>query len=92
MFDWIRKWRRPKLADGSQYVEDTDSGKLYIEMAKHCPDCKTKPPRYMAGPSGGLSTNVFCGDCGAGYNITPMVEVASPVGRNERYIVKKEDA
>lgn len=67
--------------DGSRYVENTDGGRLYIEMKKWCPDCH-HCPQYYQGPSGGISTNVFCGNCGQGYNITPMVETAERIGKN----------
>lgn len=81
---------RPALKPGVQYVDETESGKLYIEMGKWCPECHHKPPRYMEGPSGGMSTNIFCGDCGAGFNITPVVEIAEPIGKQERYITKEK--
>lgn len=81
--------RRPKLPLGEQYVDETLSGKLYLEMAKWCPDCHHKPPRYMEGPAGGCCVNIFCGDCGAGFNITPIIEIAERIHKDECYILKE---
>jgi hypothetical protein len=96
MFAFIKKWFgkpekaiRPKLPSGQQWVDETESGKLYIEMEKRCPDCHHNPPRYMEGPSGGISTNVFCGNCGAGFNVTSVVEIAERIEKDERYIQKE---
>lgn len=89
MLSFIKKWFRPALPPGECYIDETESGKLYIEMRKWCPDCHHVPPRYYEGPSGGVCVNIFCGDCGAGFNITPIVEVAERIGKQERYICKE---
>lgn len=86
---WPKK-RRPKLREGEQYVDETDSGKLYLELWKRCPTCHTKPPVYMAGPSGGANQNIFCSYCGQGYNICEMVEIAEVIHKDEKYIQKQE--
>lgn len=54
-------------------------------LAKICPDCKHYPVVLYEGPSGGMSTNVFCGNCGHGYNITPMMQRAEDIGINLNY-------
>lgn len=92
MFEIIRMLfnKRPSLPPGERYVDETDEGKLYIEMQKWCPDCHARPPQYMTGPSGGMSTNIFCANCGAGFNITPIIEIADRIGKNERYITREK--
>lgn len=82
--------QRSALPPNQRYVDETDEGKLYIEVKKRCPDCHAEPPRYMRGPSGGLSTNIFCAICGAGFNVTPMIEIAERIGKDERYITMEE--
>jgi hypothetical protein len=88
MFSWFKKKLRPSLPDGQQYVDETDGGKLYLAMMKRCPECKRGPVKYFEGPHGGACVNIFCGYCGQGYNITPMVEVAEKIHRDEKYIEK----
>jgi hypothetical protein len=83
--------RRRRLLEGEQYVEDTPQGKLYLAMMRRCPSCELRPPRYLEGPSGGLSTNVFCERCGQGYNITPAVGIAELIHRDTRYVIKREN-
>lgn len=34
-----------------------------------CPDCDQRG--FDAGPRGGLSQNIFCRSCGAGFNVAP---------------------
>jgi len=36
-----------------------------------CPDCKVEG-QILAGPRGGMSQNVKCGNCGSEFNITPF--------------------
>jgi hypothetical protein len=93
---WLRKrldrrrLMRVSLSDGGeQYVEDTPEGKLYEALQSQCPSCKARPPRYIEGPSGGMSTNIFCERCGQGYNITPMVGIAEMIHKDARYIIKE---
>lgn len=70
-------------------VEETDGGKLFRDiMERGCLECGTRDD-YVEGPSGGLSTNIFCARCGAGYNITPLVGIAERIGSNPRYIDPK---
>lgn len=35
-----------------------------------CPDCYTRN-RWQGGPTAGLCTNIYCGACGAGFNVGP---------------------
>jgi hypothetical protein len=68
-------------------IDQTPMGRLYLEMEDHCPDCRKRPPSYREGPSaGGISTNIFCADCGAGFNITPVIQIAERIGVNRFYI------
>lgn len=87
MLGFLRKLFRPDLSNDEQYVEDTDKGKLFNEMRGQCPDCKLKPPVWLEGPSGGMCINIFCGRCGSGFNITPVVQIAERIGTNPRYIL-----
>lgn len=50
-----------------------------------CPACRTHPIKLYEGPSGGMSTNVFCNNCGQGYNLTPMIEIAERISVNMAY-------
>jgi hypothetical protein len=69
------------------FVNETAGGKLYAAMMRKCPSCGLNPPEYMKGPSGGMSTNIFCGKCGEGYNITPIIQSAEKIGKQVRYIL-----
>lgn len=81
------EWVTHDLVTGKQTrTKDTDKGKVYAIIAKgECPDCRSKKGFYK-GPSGGMSTNVFCGNCGQGFNITPMIGTAEWIHKDERYI------
>lgn len=50
-----------------------------------CADCDHNPIELYEGPSGGASTNVFCSNCGQGYNFTAMLNRAEKIGRNMHY-------
>lgn len=55
-------------------LRETPAGKLGAKIAKGiCPDCGSKKGFYK-GPSGGMSTNIFCAnsECRSGFNFTPM--------------------
>lgn len=71
------------LIDGKHTpVRLTDEGKLYALIAANkCPDCGSAG--FWAGPSGGLSQNIFCRnkDCRSGFNVTPMVGIADRIGK-----------
>lgn len=62
-------------------VEETDQGKLFAIIASgKCPDCGSTEGFYE-GPSGGMSTNIFCANeaCKKRFNITPMIGIAERV-------------
>lgn len=66
-------------------VEETEGGKLFRMIAKpRCPDCGSTAGFYE-GPSGGISTNVFCAnrECRSGFNITPWVGTADRIGKGD---------
>ena len=90
MFNWIKNWingnRDPDgmiqhdLSTGkTSLVKDTPAGKLYEFMFKEepgqCPECLSKEG-FWEGPSGGVSTNIFCTKCGVGFNVTPIIRIA----------------
>jgi hypothetical protein len=54
-----------------------------------CVACGHHPIRLYEGPRGGMSINVFCGDCGQGYNIAPELRWAELIHKDERYITKE---
>lgn len=53
-----------------------------------CFHCGIEPKAFIEGPSGGMSTNVFCARCGQGYNLTPVAHWAEMIHRDERYITE----
>lgn len=65
-----------------------DEERLWNQMidAGGCVDCNAKPKFLAEGPSGGVSTNVFCAHCGQGYNLTPIAHWAERIHRDESYI------
>lgn len=54
----------------SQLDNEYDLFKMLFGVCT-CPDCKDHPVQLYEGPSGGLSSNMFCRNCGHGYNVTP---------------------
>jgi hypothetical protein len=68
-----RAWTRVDTRTGkSVRVTDTPEGKLFetVGLQDTCPDCGSKG--FYVGPSGGMSTNIFCVNraCRSGFNIT----------------------
>lgn len=67
------KSERPfiKSSTGTPVME-TEAGKLFasVGLANQCPDCKSHG--FYEGPSGGMSTNIFCTnrECRSGFNLT----------------------
>lgn len=61
---------------------------LWNQMVKAggCVDCQTTPKGLNEGPSGGMSTNVFCCHCGQGYNITPVASWAERIHKDMKYV------
>jgi hypothetical protein len=85
MFDWITKlFRGPTIIDEKEMTEA-----LFTKIQRGCPSCHC-PPNWREGPHGGICTNIYCGDCGEGYNIAPIVGVAQKIGKDERYIVHEK--
>lgn len=86
-------WERnvaPRLNDiGLLGVEPLDDKhKLWNRLLKAggCVDCRKKPKGFYEGPSGGMCTNVFCSQCGQGYNLTPIAHWAERIHKDERYV------
>jgi hypothetical protein len=65
-----------------------DSERLWNQLidAGGCVDCAKLPKGFYEGPSGGMSTNVFCSQCGQGYNLTPIAHFAERIHKDEKYI------
>jgi hypothetical protein len=79
----------PKTIGGIE-TDDTEAQQLYDRMLRvGCVECRRQPPKFFEGPSGGLCTNIFCGWCGQGYNVTPMVGWAQKIRKDDRYIEKE---
>jgi len=81
--------RKPRVVEGfsGQPLAESDAGKLgAMIMKRRCPDCGGR--KFYEGPSGGMSTNVFCGTCGQGYNFTNIFGEghAERIRKDERYI------
>jgi ribosomal protein S27E len=89
VFEWLSNKVRGPLtrelfsgADEEQWVPIPNSpeGKLYAIIASgECPDCRHHDGFYE-GPSGGLSTNIACVNCGHRFNVTPMIGIAERLG------------
>jgi hypothetical protein len=62
-----------------------ENSQLYDALKDHCPDCNGKA-HWMRGPEGGACVNVFCGHCGQGFNITPIIGIAERIHKDTRYI------
>lgn len=85
MWNWLYRWfgiEKPEPCE----VED---GTLFHQAMKECPGCALRPPEYYEGPAGGMMTNIFCGRCGDGLNVSPQLEYAEKIGNNPRYIQPK---
>jgi transcription elongation factor Elf1 len=81
--------RLSKLLEANRGAVETTEPReesLYDELRTHCPECKSESHVWYEGPSGGMSTNIFCGKCGQGYNVAPVMGWAEKIHRDERYI------
>jgi hypothetical protein len=80
----------PRLNDlGKNGVEPlSDRHRLWNQLvdAGGCVDCDKQPKGFYEGPSGGMSQNVFCSQCGQGYNLTPVAHWAERIHKDEAYI------
>lgn len=68
--------KRSNVVEGfsGKPLNETPAGKLGIVLSKGiCPDCGSKNGFYE-GPSGGMSTNIFCAnsECRSGFNYTSI--------------------
>ena len=66
-----------------------DGEKLWNRLleAGGCVECDHRPKGFIEGPSGGLCQNVFCSQCGQGYNLTPLINTAEYIHKDPRYII-----
>jgi len=89
LLDWLLGRRKPPETmelPKNVLVSTTAEGKLYQKIAGgHCPECGSTKG-FLEGPSGGLSTNIFCANeaCGAGFNITPVVGIAEKIRNRQK--------
>ena len=85
---WTRN-RAPALNDvGKPYAPPlSDAERLWNRLvdAGGCVECRTLPKRFVEGPSGGMCVNVFCAQCGQGYNLTPVANWAEKIHVDKRY-------
>ena len=72
----------------------TNSERLWNQLidAGGCVDCDKEPKGFYEGPSGGMSTNVFCSQCGQGYNLTPVAHFAERIHKDESYVRPMKEA
>ncbi len=82
MMNWLISLWKKKDQDSS-FLEGEN---LWDQMTKGCPECGCSPIKLHEGPSGGACINVFCADCGQGYNISPIVQWAQKIRKDTRYI------
>lgn len=66
-------------------VRDIDANFNMLMSKLVCPDCYDTPVYLLEGARGGISTNVYCANCGHGYNITPLIGKAEDIGVNLNY-------
>lgn len=66
---WSDKKRITRLLSGSELIDnEIDLTKIISSGA--CPDCEKW--EFYEGPSGGMSTNIWCGNCGSWFNYCPL--------------------
>ncbi len=85
-------WRRnaaPSLNDiDKKFVSPLNlDERLWNRLIENggCLKCDERPKSFVEGPSGGVSTNVFCPWCGQGYNLTPLAQWAEEIHVDEAY-------
>lgn len=92
LFEYLRtRKERKRTPQQGVLVSETDEGKLYAELAADmCPDCGHRG--FYEGPSGGMSTNIFCMNpkCRSGFNVTPVVEIAERIHKGDLSMYPKE--
>lgn len=88
-----RYWRgnvAPRLNDlglkGAEPLSERES--LWNQMLKAggCVKCSKTPKGFYEGPSGGMCQNVFCSQCGQGYNLTPVAQWAELIHVDKHYV------
>lgn len=85
-----RQARRIRITKTKQSSAEAESERLYNHLWSRCEDCGGKA-NWFEGPSGGLSTNIFCGHCGQGYNVTPIAQRAEKIHKDTHYIVGEQN-
>jgi hypothetical protein len=82
----ILNWFRPQPEEPKTAHEQ-----LYNTLQDCCPECQHSPAYFYTGPTGGASVNIFCGFCGQGYNIAPIIGWAERIHKDTTYIHRLED-
>lgn len=84
MFKWLKRMLSgydpaEEIQEQEIHYQNSPQGMLWATIATNtCPDCGSKKGFYE-GPSGGLSTNIQCIECGQAYNVTPMIGIAERI-------------
>ena len=63
--DFLNRFKNTNSANDNSSSEETSNGGNL-----KCPNCKND--KWYEGPSGGLSTNIECGNCHKRYNHSPF--------------------
>jgi hypothetical protein len=84
--------KAPGINDiGKKYAPPLrDEERLWNKLieAGGCCDCHAKPKMFVEGPSGGMCQNVFCAQCGQGYNLTPLAHYAERIHKDLNYVAR----
>jgi hypothetical protein len=64
----INKTRSSVEAQEPSFKDDLSWAKYELEIKHRCPFCRKN--NFREGPSGGISVNIYCANCGAGFNIS----------------------
>jgi hypothetical protein len=88
----LGRWRRSRnwSSEESQLSENEVLWNALVDN-DGCLVCTKTPKGFVEGPSGGMSTNVFCSHCGQGYNITPVAHWAELIHVDKRYTEKENE-
>lgn len=82
-------YRKPKpivvIVTSIDDLKNNVPGKLYASLQVACPECGG-PPKYVCGPSGQMSQNIFCSSCGQGYNVCELINFAEKIHKDKNYI------
>lgn len=86
----IQRWIHPSKP-GPKAEKNLDTVDLWDKMVQKggCVECDIAPACFYEGPAGGINLNIFCGNCGQGYNIAPILGWAEKIHKDEKYITNR---